>query len=246
MHLAAMILEPAVGFDLHSFAILLHLVLLTYWLGSDIGVFYAAKYVVDPNVSTAGRGIAMKIMHMVDLAPRVCLILMLPSGVTLMAASDFGRDLFYGWPLVLAWIGGLAWLAIMLMAFFKSPEQHADLAYKADWVVRVSATVGLVLVGLYALIVAEPFGAETNPKWLAAKVVVYGFAIFCGIMIRVSLRPFAPAFAALMTTGSTPEVEEGISGSMGRSIPWVYLIWVAVLVAAFLGVVKPGADVPLG
>lgn len=239
-------LEPAVGFDLHSFAIFLHIILLTYWLGSDIGVFYAAKFVVNPDISPAGRVIAMKIMHLVDLAPRVCLILMLPSGVTLMAASDFGRDLFLGWPLALAWIGGLSWLAIMLIAFFKSPAKHADLAYKADWVVRVSVSVGLVIVALYALAVAEPFGVETNPKWLSAKVLAYALCILAGIMIRVSLKPFGPAFAALMTTGSTPEVEADISGSMKRSIPWVYAIWVLVLIAAFLGVVKPGADVPLG
>lgn len=239
-------LEPAVGFDLHSFAIFLHIILLTYWLGSDIGVFYASKFVVNPDISPVGRGIAMKIMHLVDLAPRVCLILMLPSGVTLMAASDFGRDLFLGWPLALAWIGGLAWLAIMLIAFFKSPAKHADLAYRADWIVRVSVTVGLIVVALYALAVAEPFGVETNPKWLAAKVLAYSLCILAGIMIRVSLKPFGPAFAALMATGSTPEIEADIGGAMKRSIPWVYAIWVLVLIAAFLGVVKPGADVPLG
>lgn len=245
MH-TAQYLEPAVGFDLHSFAILLHLVLFAYWLGSDIGVFYSAKFVVNPEVSTAGRAIAMKIMHMVDLAPRVCLILMLPSGVTLMAASDFGRDLFLGWPLALAWAGGLTWLVIMLAAFFKSPAKHATLAYRADWVVRVAASVGLILVAIYALVVAEPFGVETNPKWLAAKVLAYGLSILCGIMIRVSLRPFAPAFASLLKTGATPQVEAFIGGSMRRAIPWVYAIWLLVLVAAVLGVVKPGANVAIG
>lgn len=236
-------LEPVVGFDLHSFAIFLHIILLTYWLGSDIGVFYSSKFVVDPQVSPAGRVIAMKVMHMVDLAPRVCLILMLPSGITLMAASDFGRDLFLGWPLALAWIGGLAWLGIMLVAFFKSPAKHADLAFRADWVVRVAVTVGLVLAAGYALVVAEPFGVETNPKWLAGKVLAYALCILCGIMIRISLKPFGPAFGELMSTGSTPEVESAIGGSMRRAIPWVYSIWVLVLIAAFLGVVKPGASI---
>lgn len=236
-------LEPVVGLDLHSFAIFLHIILLTYWLGSDIGVFYSSKFVVDPQVSPTGRIIAMKIMHMVDLAPRVCLILMLPSGVTLMAASDFGRDIFLGWPLALAWIGGLSWLVIMLVAFFKSPAKHADLAYRADWVVRVSVTLGLILAAGYALAVAEPFGVETNPKWLAGKVLAYALCILCGIMIRISLKPFGPAFGQLMSSGSTPEVEAAIGGSMRRAVPWVYAIWALVLVAAFLGVVKPGATI---
>lgn len=239
MDLAATI-EPAVGFDLHSFAILLHILLVTYWLGSDLGVFYSSKFVVDPSITPAARATAMKIMHMVDLAPRVCLILMLPSGVTLMAAGDIGRDIFYGWPLALAWIGSLAWLAIMLIAFFKSPAKHADLAYRADWVVRIAITVGLLAAAVYALIVESPFGVDTNPKWLAGKIIAYALCIFCGIMIRVSLRPFGPAFGALMTTGSTPEVEAGIGGAMKRAVPWVYSIWVLVLIASFLGVFKPG------
>lgn len=234
-------LVPTAGFNLHSIAILFHIVLMTYWLGSDIGVFYASKFAVDPAVSLKGRSVAMKIFSMVDLAPRVTLILMLPSGVTLMAASDFGRDIFSGWPLALAWIGGLIWLGIMLAAFFKAPAKHANLAHKADWIVRISVTIGLLLVAGYALIVEAPFGVETNPKWLALKVIAYALAIFCGIMIRISLRPFAPAWGKLMETGSTPEVEAAISGSMRRAIPWVYGIWVMVLVAAFFGVFKPGA-----
>ncbi|MQW76825.1 hypothetical protein GHK92_13160 [Nocardioides sp. dk4132] len=233
-------IEPAVGFDLHSFAILLHILLVTYWLGSDLGVFYSSKFVVDPSITPAARATAMKIMHMVDLAPRVCLILMLPSGVTLMAAGDIGRDIFYGWPLVLAWVGSLAWLAIMLIAFFKSPAKHADLAYRADWVVRIAITVGLLAAACYALVVDSPFGVDTNPKWLAGKIIAYALCIFCGIMIRVALRPFGPAFGALMTTGSTPEVEAGIGGAMKRAVPWVYSIWVLVLIASFLGVFKPG------
>jgi hypothetical protein len=233
-------IEPAVGFDLHSFAIFLHIILLTYWLGSDIGVFYSSKYVVDPAFSTSGRAIAMKIMHMVDLAPRICLILMLPSGVTLMAATPLGEDIFYGWPLVLAWAGCLAWLAVMLAAFFRAPERHAALTARVDLVVRSSVAVGLLVASAYAFLVAEPFGVETNPKWLAGKVAAYALCIVCGIMIRVSLKPFGPAFGQLMSTGSTPEVEAAIGGSMRRAIPWVLAIWVFVAVAAFLGVFKPG------
>lgn len=237
---AAYVIEPAAGFDLHSFAILLHILLLTYWLGSDIGVFYASKFVVNPNVPTAGRGVAMKIMHAIDLAPRICLILMLPSGITLMAATELGRDIFYGWPLALAWIGSLIWLGLMFAAFFRTPAKHAQLTAQADMVVRVGLSVGLLAISAYAFVVTEPFGAQTNPKWLAAKVAAYALCIFSGLMIRVKLKPFAPAFSALMTTGSTPDVEAAISGSMRRAIPWVYAIWAFVVIASFLGVVKPG------
>lgn len=236
----AIAIEPAVGFNLHSFAIFLHIILLTYWLGSDIGVFYSSRFVVNPSVSTGARAVAMKIMHLVDLAPRICLILMLPSGVTLMASTPLGDDIFYGWPLVLVWIGGLLWLAIMLAAFFRKPQRHADLAAHTDLWVRSAVAVGLLVTAAYAFVVSEPFGVETNPKWLAGKVAAYALCIVAGIMIRVSLRPFGPAFGQLMSTGSTPEIEAAIAGAMRRAVPWVLAIWVFVLIAAFLGVVKPG------
>ena len=236
-------LEPAVGLDLHSGAILLHIVLMTYWLGGDLGVFYSSRWVINPSVPGVARSVALKIMHLADLAPRVCLILMLPSGVTLMAASDFGRDLFLGWPLALVWAGSLAWLVAMLVSYLRSPARYADLASRADWVVRIAVTVALLATSLYALVVAEPFGVDTNPKWLAAKVGVYALCILCGIMIRVSLKPFGPAFAAMMAGGSTPEAEAAIGGAMKRAMPWVVSIWTLIVVAAFLGVVKPGAAV---
>ena len=99
----------------------------------------------------------------------------------------------------------------------------------------------LIGIALYTLVASEPFGVYTNPKWLGGKLLAYGLCILCGIMIRRALRPFGPSFGALMTTGSTPEVEQGIVGSIRRSEPWVYGIWAMVLLAGVLGVIKPGS-----
>jgi hypothetical protein len=229
------------GFDAHSLAILLHILLLTYWLGADLGVFYASRYVTDPTVPLAGRMVATKVMHVVDMAPRVCLVLFLPSGVTLMALDEFGRDLFYGWPLALVWIASLIWLALVVLDYRRSPQRYAQLVHRVDFGVRIALVVGLLAVSAYAFVASEPFGVSTNPKWLAGKVAAYGLCIFGGLMIRVKLRPFGKALAELQTSGSTPEVERAIHGSVRGSIPYVLLIWAMVLVAAFLGVVKPGS-----
>ncbi len=75
------------GWTLHSWAILLHIVLFAYWLGGDLGVFYSSRFILKPELSTEARGVAVKIMHVVDMSPRICLVLFLPSGITLMAAT---------------------------------------------------------------------------------------------------------------------------------------------------------------
>src|SRR5690606_33420837 len=70
----------------HGWWIVLHIVLFVFWLGGDLGVFYSSRYVIDPALDPQARSTALRIMSGLDLAPKVCLVLFLPSGVTLMAA----------------------------------------------------------------------------------------------------------------------------------------------------------------
>ena len=182
----------------------------------------------------------MKIMHMVDLSPRICLILMLPSGVTLMAASSLGRDVFYGWPLVAVWVASITWLAIMLVDFFHSADKHAQLVHRLDWLARIGLVVGLLAAVAYTSIVTEPFGVTTNPTWLAGKVAAYALCIFGGIMIRVCLRPVGPAFHQITHIGPSAEANDIVASAVRRSVPFVILIWSMIVVATVLGLVKPG------
>lgn len=228
---------------MHDLAILLHLLLLTYWLGADLGVFYSSRYVMRTDLSTESRATALKIMAWLDVTPRLCLVLFLPSGVSLMAFDDYGRDIFAGWPLVLVWAASLGWLGLVVADHVMHDSPLHALVRRLDLGVRFAVVIGLLGSAIYALVAAEPFGVETNPKWLGAKVGLYALAIACGIAIRFRLRPFAPAFGALMTTGSTPAVEKDLRGSIVGSQPFVAGIWLCVLGAAVLGVVKPGANV---
>jgi hypothetical protein len=223
-------------------ALLLHLLLLTYWLGADLGVFYSSRYVLRADLPAASRGVALKIMAWLDVTPRLCLVLFLPSGVTLMALDDYGRDLFAGWPLLAVWVLSLGWLGLVLADHLLHDSPLHALVRRLDLAVRFGVVVALLGSAAYALAAASPFGVETNPKWLGGKVALYGVAIACGIAIRYQLRPFAPAFGQLMTSGSTPDVEHRLRGAIVGSQPYVAAIWLCVLGSAVLGVFKPGAS----
>ncbi|SEF69288.1 hypothetical protein SAMN04489712_101847 [Thermomonospora echinospora] len=237
---AAADMEPVHGFNAYSLAILLHIVLFVYWLGSDIGVFYSSRFILRAELPTPARSVAAKIMHAVDMAPRICLVLFLPSGVTLMALSPFGEDVFPGWLLALSWVGALCWLALVVYDYTRGATPLGALVQKLDLIVRYGLSAGLLVVSGYVFFAAEPFGVTTNPKWLAAKVAAYALCILSGVMIRRRLSPFGPAFGRLVSEGSSPEVEQQIRHSVRSCLPYVYAIWFLVLVAAFLGVVKPG------
>ena len=89
--------------------------------------------------------------------------------------------------------------------------------------------------------VAEPFGAQTNPKWLGLKILLYGGTVLSGVLIRINLKPFSGGFKALILDGSSEAAERAIGGSMARATPYVYVIWTLVVIIAWLGVAKPGA-----
>ena len=240
--MAPLVAEGVHGFNGHSLAVLLHVVLFAYWLGGDVGVYYASRYIIKSDVGPEARAVSTKIMHGVDIAPRISLVLILPSGITLMAWGPLGDDFFvHGWLLALVWVAALAWLTVSLIDYRGGNTPIARFSQKADLIVRYSLSAVLVGFGLYTIFATDPFGVETNPKWLGAKVVAYALCIFCGVMIRRQLLPFGPAFGQLVTSGSTPEVEKAILGSIRRCEPWVYAIWTLVLLAAALGVLKPGS-----
>lgn len=181
-------------------------------------------------------------MSWLDMAPRIALVLFLPSGVSLMASDQYGRDQFAGWPVVLAWLGAAVWLALVVGDHVLHEPRAQRIVKQLDLLARSTAVLGLAAAAIYALAVEEPFGATSNPKWLAAKVLLYALAIGCGIAIRFKLRPFGGAFGAMMASGTTPAGEVVMRRAVNGSIPLVATIWLCVLAAAALGVFKPGAD----
>jgi len=231
---------PVHGLNSYSLAIVLHLLLFVYWLGGDLGVYYSSRYVLRTDQPPAARSVAAKIMHGVDMAPRICLVLFLPSGVSLMALSPYGEGVFPGWLVALTWAGALCWLALVIYDYTRGASAFGRVVQRLDLAVRYTLAAVLLAGSGYVFFAAEPFGVTTNPKWLAAKVAAYALCILCGVLIRRALLPFGPAFGKLMTEGSTPEVEERIRRSVRSCLPYVYSIWTLVLVAAVLGVVKPG------
>lgn len=233
--------EPVHGLSMFTVAIVLHILLFVYWLGGDLGVYYSSRFILKPDLQPETRAVAAKIMLGCDMAPRFSLILFGASGVTLMYYGPLGDKFFLtGWMLALVWIGTLTWVFLSLQEARTGGQKSHGFYHRSDLVIRYIVSAALIGFGLYAIVVSEPFGVDTNPKWLGLKVLFYGLCIFCGIMIRRALKEFGPSFGALMATGSTPEVEKGIVGSIRGSEPWVYAIWFLVFAAAALGVIKPG------
>lgn len=221
--------------------IFLHVIFFVYWLGADLGVYYASRFVVNSELSVDARGVAGKIMDFVDLSPRICLVLILPTGVSLMATNNKGATFLSPTLAIAVWIFAFIWLYLVIKNYTAHGDPKVAFLRKIDLAIRYILVVGLIGTSLYVLFASEPFGVTTNPKWLALKVILYSVAIFGGIQIRRALVSFTPAYVKIMSGNSDEASESALKLSLKRSIPWVHLIWLCVAIAAFLGIAKPGA-----
>jgi hypothetical protein len=225
---------------LFSILILVHLLLLTFWLGGDLGTYYSSRQVTKRELSVDARRIALKIMAFCDMGPRLCMPLFLASGTLLIVADPRGQQFkLLAIPVVLFTV---LWVALVLIEHnVVGDKPIRSISLKLDYAVRIAVIAGTAIGGVYAVVVTDPFGVQTNPKWLGLKILLYGVTILCGLLIRLSLKPFSGGFKSLIIDGSSEAAERAIAGSMARATPYVYVIWTLVIVIAWLGVAKPGA-----
>ena len=222
--------------SVHDLLLLLHLLLFCYWLGGDLGVFYASKFVVDPKLSREARLTAGRVMLGCDLAPRVCMSLMLTVGGLLSVYVGVTHP---PWLLAGILLLGPVWLGMVLVLHFRSRAAFAPALAKVDYWFRW-ALIGAILA---SCLYAEATGRLDGASWLQFKLLAFAFLIFCGLMVRVHLSGFSAAYGKLLRGQCTPQDDARMGASLARVRPWVVVIWLVLVIQAALGVVKPG-DAP--
>ena len=207
---------------------LLHILVFVYWLGGDLGAFYASRILTDAHQPAPARMAAARVLANVDMAPRTALILAAPTGLTLAVSKAW-----LAWPweiLALIWTIGLVWLALA-WALHLTHAPPRSIWRQIDLAMRWGAIAAL------AALAANLMGAA--PLFIQIKAGVLAIAIFLGLAIRAALAPFGPAFGALAQGKADDSVNSTISASLSRARPLVICIWLCLLLAAMVGIAKP-------
>ena len=210
---------------------LLHVLVLVYWLGGDLGAFYGSGLMTDPTRSLAERLMALKLLNDIDMAPRSALILAFPTGFA--AAWSRGWLIVPGWSVALAWIAGLVWLALAWGVHLKHGAGGAGLK-RIDIAVRQVVLIALAGSGLAGLV-----GALAIPLFIACKLLILAGCIALGLLVRRQLVPLFPAIIAMQENGATPEADHRIRAVIRATRPLVIGIWALILSAALLGLATP-------
>lgn len=221
----------------HALALLAHLLLFVYWLGGDLGVFYSSRFVVDATLTREARLAAGRIMLGLDLVPRLCMSLMLTVSALL---AEFAGIPHPAWQMAAVLLLGPVWLALVLYLHVAEDRPGARLARRLDLALRWVVVAAVIASATWSL----AGGRLVDHPWLAAKLYLFAFLVFCGLMIRRGLPPFIAGYAALAADRATRDTDRAMAASLARMRPWVLAIWSALLLSALLGVARPGAVTP--
>jgi hypothetical protein len=215
---------------IHQVVVIIHVLLFVYWLGGDLGVFYSSNFVVRPDLSPEARAVSAKIMLDLDQIPRICMSLMLTVGGILTAFIGVPHPWYQEIGIILL---GPVWFFCVMYLHFRHGSGAYPLVAKFDMWIRYAVVIGIPI--------SVAVHWETNNlaeyRWVAAKLLIFAFLVFCGIMVRGKIGPF---FATLMKcrAGETPTAEENAAQlvSLRQVRVWVFMIWAGVFIEGFIGI----------
>ncbi len=210
--------------------LLLHLLILVYWLGGDIGAFHSAGFVVDTKRSVPERMLALTILNNVDMAPGTALIMALPTGLT-VAVNQSWIALSIA-TLLAVWIFFLGWLVLFWIMHVK--HMTGGVLGRIDVALRWTALAGLTLAGMAGLA-----GVIRLPLFIALKLLVLAACFGLGLVVRRQLIPMFPAVRTMLATGATPATDAVMTDVLARVKIPVLTIWALLLIAAWLGISHP-------
>ncbi len=213
----------------HVLLIYAHILLMVFWIGADIGVFIAGLFFRDPRRSIEARRTVIEAGLVIDALPRLCFVMMGPVGFQL--ATNLQLFTAPAWAVPTVWIGGLIWAACSLVGILKPSTPLSRATHKVE---RVFQAAGVFAggVGLWSLVAGAPI---TEP-WLAGKLLAWGVCCALIVPLELAFNPVMATFSQIAASGSTPALEASLTRSLYVSYIFVIGIYIAVLVAAFLGV----------
>lgn len=222
------------AFSVREILLFSHITVFAVWLGTDVATFTLSRRVLDRRASVEVRRALASAMLSIEVIARLSLPTMLGLGLALSVDGgylDLPRAVI---PFILLAAAGWVGLVWAIHTGSGGEESTGQLA-RFDLGVR-----SLIAVAMWALAVASLVSSD-GPllgDWLAVKAGLFALVMTCGIAIRFILRPFGPAFARLISEGSTSANEVAMADPIARAQPLVGVIWFSLLAAAILAVTK--------
>ncbi|MCL4779362.1 MAG: hypothetical protein KJ049_04185 [Gammaproteobacteria bacterium] len=211
-----------------------HILMFVFWVGTDMGVFLAARRCTDRTLSFVTRVTLLHMALRIELLPRTMWKAALPFGV--MLSRDMGLLPISAGTLAAVWVFSIAWWAISMTGawYYDKPFGHR--------LGRITNGLTLLVGGcLIALALSSMAGhgpIEAEADWLQLKVGLYGLINLFVVWMIVAFDPLGAAFGRLAVEGSRPEIEAIISQTMNRSTLVIWATYLLIVIVGFIGTTK--------
>ena len=212
----------------------LHVFLFVFWLGPDVGVHAWSRRAVDAALPVEQRIVAGQMMVRTDIIPRLAISLMLTAGGLL---SEFVGLEHPWWQKAGIILLGPVWLGLVLAGVIRDGTPFGDTARKLESLLRWLLIAAIPLSVAYSTFT----GRLAIAPYVGAKLLLFAAVLLLGQLMRRRLAPLGQSLAELARNGSSSALDDTMRSSLARSRPYAAAVWVAILWAALLGVVKPGA-----
>jgi hypothetical protein len=210
--------------------LLAHILLLVFWLGTDLGVFVSARWVRKTGRPMSERWLLLQLGGLLDVMPRLCAALMFPLGATL-ARNRWGLDVT---PTVLGvlWLVAFVWCGAILTAYRKQNTPIAEMIGKVQLAGLAVAGVGAGAWGLWLL------STESVPAWLAWKVALFGLIYLLSIGIDATFRPAIRVLVEMPPEGGSPAQEARLRSAIDLCCAVVLALYAVVVASSAFGTLK--------
>jgi len=209
-----------------------HVVLFVYAIGGDIAVYFIGNYITKEELTIEERLRVRSMRFLVDMSARTSLVLLLPIGFTL--ATTFGSEI-KGTALTVIWLFSFVWLGLIWLVHFKKETAFGELLRKLDLLIRYILSGLLIALGIYCLITNQIIQSD----WLSWKIIIFGLILVNGIWIRAIVGRMRKSIHLAQDAETKTEGEESIKKEQAVLNKAALLIWVLVILMAFLGELKP-------
>jgi hypothetical protein len=214
--------------------LLAHILVVGYWLGSELVINSTYRYVAfSAGMPFAERDRLMD--HVMDVDQHVRYALVLQAGLGTALAGLLG---YVPGGAATAWAaagGAATWLALV-EATHRLRKRPAGARLAAlDRAVRY-----LAIAALGGLAGAAALGPAPFPRWLAWKFALLALVVACGLGIRFALMAFFAAWREVERAGSTPELERRVRATCLRATGVLVILWLGIAGVVALSLLKPG------
>ena len=131
---------------------------------------------------------------------------------------------------------GPVWLSMILVIYYRRGTALGDTMNRIDFWFRAFMIVAVLgSVGW-----SFSTGRLTDTPWVGSKLMLFAAVLLFGLLMRLRVAPLVAGIGKMAVEGPSPETDHMMSTSLSRTKPFVLAMWAALLLAALLGVIKPG------